>query len=92
MTLTGRQFLDGPRFVEWLEGEGVGGGDSRAFRRWKDGGAASVHSADRFLTKVGLHLGFLPDDLWIETFDTPAYKNAKKARADRARKSEREVR
>jgi len=86
VSLTGRDFLDGPGLVTWLESEGVRNPESRAFTRWKSGGAASVYAADRFLTKVGLHIHLVPDDLWIATPDTPSYKNAHKAAAKRIEK------
>jgi len=66
MTVKSREYLDGPRLVEWLEGEGVQAGESRAFKSWRAGAVATVYAADRFLTKNGLHIHLLPDDLWVE--------------------------
>lgn len=86
MTVPGREFLDGPGLVEFLEHEGFSENQNRAFRRWKCGGAATVYAADRVLTKLGLHIHLLPDDLWIDTPDTPAYKNTQKARARKLKK------
>lgn len=74
-----REALDGPRFVAWLEAEGEHLGDirlgyhARAVRHWRSGEPAQVYEADKVLTKVGLHLHLIPDDLWIESKRKPRY-------------------
>jgi DNA invertase Pin-like site-specific DNA recombinase len=64
-------WLDGPRFVVWLEENGLfnvnlqlGSGLERRFRDWRRGAAASVYTADRALVRLGRHLSEIPDDLF----------------------------
>lgn len=80
MNTASREYLDGPRLVKWLEAEGLKAGESRAFNRWKAGAAATVYAADRFLTKRGLHIHLLPDDLWIDPPSGEEPKSGKRAR------------
>ena len=72
MEVQERNWLDGPRLVEWLEDRSANlakpvlGDHERAIRHWREGGACSVFQADRVLTKLNIHLHELPDHLWLE--------------------------
>lgn len=71
--------LDGPRLVAWIEAEGAHpvdlrlGYHARAVRHWRAGERAQVYEVDKVLTKLGLHLHLIPDDLWIEAPRKPRY-------------------
>ena len=60
--------LDGPNFVKWLTANAdlasLPDNRRRALRRYRVGDVATVASADRVLTDLGLHLTDLPEDLW----------------------------
>jgi hypothetical protein len=67
-------FLDGPRLHQWVldeEGghmrnqEGRLGNRLKEFRRWRDGEPANAADADVVLLKLGLHLGMVPDEIYI---------------------------
>lgn len=64
-------WLDGPRFLSWLEADynfdshAHGKTIERRANRWKHGECVSVWSADRFLIKIGLHLTLVPEDIWL---------------------------
>jgi hypothetical protein len=67
------EWLDGPRFVTWLEGQEehlenwrVGSTFGRRLTSWRSGAAASVWAVDRILTQLGLHLSLIPEDLWLQ--------------------------
>lgn len=57
-------YLDGPGFVAWLKRVGYSDGQDSAIKRWAKGEDASIHAADSRVTKLGLHLDYIPDDLW----------------------------
>lgn len=64
-------WVDGPKFVAWLEEHGLesklslGEGLARRMRDWQSGGVASVDAVDRVLVAMGFHLSELPDDFWV---------------------------
>ena len=64
-------WLDGPKFVNWLEraddfsGEPHGTAIKRRVTEWRAGAPVSIWSADHLLTRIGLHLSQVPDELWI---------------------------
>lgn len=67
-------WLNGPRFVEWLEGHGLenikaqlGSSLERPIRDWRYGTAASIYTADKILIRLGYHLSELPDDLFTDS-------------------------
>ena len=69
-------WLDGPKLVAWLEavagdelGSGTGRAAESASRRigdWRRGGRASVYALDAILTRLGLHLSMVPEELYVE--------------------------
>ena len=62
-----RDYIDGPGFVAWLEGQGVSGlYKLSSTRRWQAGGEVSYWAADKLVLKHGLHLKDIPDQLWIK--------------------------
>jgi hypothetical protein len=71
-----RNWLDGNRLVEWLEANGhsltkpIVGPLECSIRRWRGGAKCSVYQADRLLTKLGVHLHEVPDDLWVDLAPT----------------------
>lgn len=73
MVTTEPQWLDGPRLVCWLEGKGLFsmqlqvGGLARRVSDWKKGTTANVFTADRVLTRLGLHISEIPDELWVDS-------------------------
>lgn len=68
------EWLDGPGLCEWIDEEEGGElqnadarllSHARKVRDWRAGGRASVYTADLVLTKLGLHLGMLPEHLYV---------------------------
>ncbi len=66
------EWLHGPRFVRWLEARGLKtptiqvGPLDRSIRHWRSGSKASVFTADRVLTALGLTLPEVPEALWVD--------------------------
>jgi DNA-binding CsgD family transcriptional regulator len=66
--------LDGPKLIAWLRERGslpttglnsyVGKRWECQVRRWANGRALHVHTADEFLLSIGVQLGEVPDDLY----------------------------
>jgi hypothetical protein len=70
--------LDGPGLVAWIEEEEGGeitnaaarlGSYERKLRQWRAGVTATVEAADIALNKLGLHLGHVPESLYVEAPD-----------------------
>lgn len=67
-------WLDGPKLVAWLEEEGflrdaraqLGDAHVEAVRKWRDGRAANVYSADELLLCLGLTIAQLPESVYRE--------------------------
>lgn len=65
------KWIDGPKLLAWVQEHGLentlqyGEGWARRMNEWKRGAVTSVHTADRLLTQMGLHLSELPDDFWV---------------------------
>lgn len=66
-------FLDGPRFVAWLENQGIkgkivnevmGGYKDRRFSDWRVGTSVKLETADEYLVAFGLNISDLPDDIF----------------------------
>jgi hypothetical protein len=79
------RFLDGPKFVAWLESEGVTktGLTESQYRRWFDwerGARADLYTAstDQLLTDNYLH-NLIPDDVWARDQE-PVSRGPKKQR------------
>lgn len=74
------RYLDGPRFVKWLEEEGVKFSDltdtqQRRWRDWEKGSRADLYkTADRILTDNYILPGLIPDECWSE--NQLRYENA----------------
>lgn len=66
------EWIQGPGLVVWLESHGLFSPDiqlgfhARRIRHWREGKTADLHTADIVLTKLGLHLSEIPDELWLE--------------------------
>lgn len=67
------EWLDGPALAAWLRDNGLdhptyqlGHTLERAVSRWRDGARAYVFVVDAVLTKLGLHLSEIPDELWTD--------------------------
>jgi hypothetical protein len=67
------RYLDGPNFVAFLTAEGIASEnltetEARKFHDWKNGVRADVYSAtvDRLLTRYGLPVSYLPDEVWSD--------------------------
>jgi hypothetical protein len=92
------EWLDGPKFVAWLEGEyrfkakPFGPAVQRRVSDWKAGSAVHVWKADEVLTRVGLHLSMLPSAFWLNSYRGPGKRKTavrypefvKRAAVDRA--------
>jgi hypothetical protein len=62
-------WADTGRLVEWLEAKGMrerflACGVADEVTRWRKGGTTSFWQVDRVFTKLGLHVGQLPDSVW----------------------------
>lgn len=66
------RYLDGPRFVKWLEQEGVKFSDltdsqQRRWRDWEQGSRADLYgTADRILTDNYILPVLIPDECWSD--------------------------
>jgi hypothetical protein len=65
------RYLNGPRLVAWLTSEGIErehltDSETRRYYDWERGDRADVYSqiVDRMLTRYGIALVNLPDDIW----------------------------
>jgi hypothetical protein len=63
---------DGPKVAAWIT-DNIPGINSindadaaRRVRDWFNGSQAGVYALDRILTRHGVHISRLPDDLWLE--------------------------
>ena len=63
LTWENAKVANGPRLVRWLEQNGVPTPASPC-NAWRAGSQATLASIDRILTRHGLHLWMVPDDLW----------------------------
>jgi hypothetical protein len=69
---TNAEKADGPKVAAWII-DNVPGVNSmndpdaaRRLRDWHKGAQVGVYALDRVLTRHGLHLSCLPDDVWCE--------------------------
>jgi hypothetical protein len=63
LTWTNATYANGPKVVAWLERWKVPT-PSHPCREWREGGQATVAAVDRIVTRNGLHLSVLPDEVW----------------------------
>ena len=66
------EWLDGPKFAAWLEDKGIAANDidpghGSAPGKWRRGAGVSIYKADEILTRFGLHITDLPDDMYRES-------------------------
>lgn len=63
-------WLDGPAFARWLHNNGLdpwsrlGEDTARMVRRWREGDAVNLGSADSILVALGHHLNDVPSECW----------------------------
>lgn len=73
------EYLDGPGLVAWINEQEGGqlynaevrlGFHARRYRKWREGVRADITTADQILLKLGLHLGMVPDELYVAAAPT----------------------
>lgn len=71
MAVKPKRFLDGPKFVAWLEEEGVTSdmldkSEQSMLLKWREGRRADIYAkvVDRLLARYCLPASYIPDEVW----------------------------
>ena len=65
---TGSRWLDGPRFVAWLDSleRPLPASLTRRMREWRLGGVADFYGVEHYLCALGFHASEIPDECWSD--------------------------